>query len=181
MNFKLGNNSNGLLLLLTAIMFMGISFGAVYFIYDASQSKANLMQTGLVDIEFTEGEAIALTSLVPMIDEMGLENDPYEFTVKNISDIPVNMNIQFINDASSTLPVEAVRYGFYVDDELVGKGSLANLDTNGNFFTYENFQAGDTIDCKLVFWVDYYYTSSRETFGGKIKITAEGFDSIPEK
>jgi len=179
MNFeKIKSKKQLILLILTLTMFLGISFGAVFFIYDMSQSKANVLETGLISIEFTEGQSINLASIVPVIDEIGLEFDPYEFSVTNTSSIPIKMNIQFINDASSTLPIEAVRYGLVVDDELVQKGSLSKLDEQGNFVTYENFAPGKTINCKLMLWVDYYYTSSRETFSGKIKVIGESSDAF---
>ena len=179
MNFeKIKSKKQLILLILTLTMFLGISFGAVFFIYDASQNKANVLETGLISIEFTEGEAINLASIVPVIDEIGLEFDPYEFSVTNTSSIPIKMNIQFMEDANSTLPIEAVRYGLVVDDELVQKGSLSKLDEAGNFVTYENFAPGKTINCKLMLWVDYYYTSSRETFSGKIKVIGESSDAF---
>jgi len=179
MNFeKIKSKKQLILLILTLTMFLGISFGAVFFIYDASHKKTNVLETGLISIEFTEGEAINLASIVPVIDEIGLEFDPYEFSVTNTSSIPIKMNIQFIEDEGNTLPIEAVRYGLVVDDELVQKGSLSKLDEQGNFVTYENFAPGKTINCKLMLWVDYYYTSSRETFSGKIKVIGESSDAF---
>lgn len=173
------NNKQGFLLLLTIIMFIGISFGAVYFISNIEDSRANVLQTGLVKINFTEGDVINLTSVVPVVDEIGLTNEAYQFSVTNTSSIPVKMKISFLEDSSNTLPIEAIRYGFYVDGELVSKDSLANLDSENNFLVYDNFLASKTLTCKLVLWVDYYYSASTsETFSGKIKIISEGSDNI---
>ena len=66
-----------------------------------------------------------------------------------------------------------------VNDELLTKNNLGSLVDN-TLYTYPNMAASETANCKLVFWVDYYYTESAKTFLAKVKVTGESIDIIVE-
>ncbi|MBQ8472651.1 MAG: hypothetical protein IJ501_04030 [Bacilli bacterium] len=183
MDIKLKNNNKKkiIFLVLTIIMCLGVSLGAVYFIYLYNDERENTLETGLISIAYTEGsESIVLENQVPVIDDIGLTNTPYEFTVQNTSKVPINVKFQIIPENNNQIPLGAVRYGLYINDELMEKDNLGKSDDN-TFYILENFEVGATIQAKLVFWVDYYYETPGETFSAKIKVTGESFDVIVEE
>lgn len=177
------NNNNKkriIFLVLTLIMCLSLTLGAIYFMYYKKDTRTNNIESGLISIDFAEGgETINLVNTVPVIDEIGLGNAPYEFTVTNTSSVPINAKIQLDIDPSTTIPLGAVRYAVYVNDELLTKSNLGSLVDN-TLYTYPNMAASETANCKLVFWVDYYYTESAKTFLAKVKVTGESIDIIVE-
>lgn len=181
-NDKLRNNNKKKLffLVLTIVMCLGITLGAIYFIYTFRDTRENTLESGLVSINYTEGsENIGINNAVPVIDEVGLTNAPYTFTVQNTSAVPINVRIQVIPEANNTIPLGAVRYGLYIDDELIQLDNISTLDDN-TLYLLENFAVNDTINAKLVFWIDYYYDTPNQVFSAKIKVTGESFDIIAE-
>ena len=166
-----------LIVALVLVMFLGVSFASVNFIYNFNDTRDNNMKSGLVSLKFSEGEEnINLQNTLPMT---GLENSPYTFTVTNTSSVPVNARVMIDIDSKSTLPVGAVRYALYVGDELVKKDSLANISDN-TLYIEEGMASNESLNLKVVFWVDYYYEESGKTFSAKIKVSGESFDYLPE-
>ena len=172
------NKKKIVFLVLTIIMCLGVSLGAIYFIYHKKDTRDNDITSGLISIDFNEGSNnINLVNTVPVIDDVGLTNSPYEFTVTNTSSVPINAKIGLIVDTTTTIPLGAVRYGLYINDELVTKDSVSNMEDN-ILYTYPNMSSNTSVNCKLVFWVDYYYTKSGEVFNAKVKATGESVDYI---
>jgi len=175
---KKNNKKKLLFLVLTLIMCLGTSLAAVYFVYNYQDSRQNSLTTALVSINYTEGtEIINLENQVPVIDEIGLENTPYEFTVQNTSQVPINLKIQIVSDNTSTIPLGAIRYALYIDNQLMTISNMGTKEDN-TLYTYENFPSGETVNAKLIMWVDYYYTEPNTTFSASIKVTGESFDMI---
>ena len=173
---KKSNKKRVVFLLLTVIMFLGISLAAVYFIYQYKDSRENKIKSGLISIDFTEGAGVInLSNTVPVIDEIGLNNTPYTFTIKNTSSVPINANIKLEINNTTNIDIEAVRYAFYIDDELIVKD---NIKGDLILYTYENFEPNEEINGKLIFWIDYYYDKPNKTFSAKIKADGESIDII---
>ena len=169
------NKRKILFLVMTIILGLGVSMAAVYFAYVYKDTREASLATGLVSINFTEGgEDIDIENTVPVLDEVGLENDPYIFTVQNTSEVPINVKISII-DNGSTIPISAVRYGLYIDSELV---KIDKVTLTEPIYIIENLDSKASRECKLVFWVDYYYEEDVESFIAKIKVTGESFDQI---
>ena len=167
-----------ILALLTLIMFTGVSLAAVYFVNVFNDKRENELVTGLISIDFTEGsEIINLENQVPVIDEIGLQNTPYSFTVTNTSAIPINLRLQLESESDNTINLGAVRYAFYIDDELI---EIGNVDTKNDNTIYlvNNFKSHGKLNGKLIFWIDYYYENPGEKFSARIKATGESFDII---
>ena len=147
---KKSNKKKIIFLVLTIIMFLGISLGAVYFVYVFNDTRNNELATGLISIDFSEGNGVInLENQVPVIDEVGLTNTPYEFTVKNTSVIPINLKLQLEPQSNNTINLGAVRYAFYIDNKLI---EIGNVDTKNDNTIYlvNNFQPGATINGKLI-------------------------------
>ena len=177
---KKRNNKKLILLVLTIIMCLGVSYAAIYFVYFKEDSRINKIETGLVTIDYVEGNGeINLTNTLPVLDEVGLASEPYSFTVKNTSAVPINLKVELIPDSENTLHEGAIRYGLYKDGELIQLDYLQNLENN-ILYLYQEMPKGETIEFKLYIWVDYYYETPNETFKAQIKVTGESYDVIYE-
>lgn len=165
---------------LSIFLCLGISLGAVYFIYHKKDTRENEIDSALVTIDYKEGSNVVnITNTVPVIDDVGLTNSSYNFDVTNTSSVPIDVKIQLdVDTANTTIKLGAVRYGLYVNDELVKKDNLKALE-DGILYTSKNVAASSKISCKLVLWVDYYYTNGGEKFTAKVKATGESIDIIP--
>jgi len=176
---KDNNKKRMTFLLLTIILSLGISLAAVYFVYQYRDSRENKIATGLISIDFNDGsEVINLDKTVPVIDDVGITNTPYTFTVTNTSSVPINAKIMLDVDNQTTINLGAVRYALYIDDELIKKDYVHEDDLT--LYTYNNMSAGKVLNCKLVFWIDYYYETSNEKFVAKVKAEGESFDIIAD-
>lgn len=166
------NKKKSIFIIMTIILGLGITLGAVYFMYYYKDSRENNLNTGLVSIGFAEGSGtVNLTGEVPVVDDVGLEKTPYTFTVTNTSSIPIDAKIKLkINSLSTNIDLSAVRYGVFINSELVKKDYIHEDDLV--LYTNELMTPNETINCKLVFWIDYYYEQPNKTFSATI--VAEG-------
>ena len=172
-------------LVLTIILSLGISLASVYFIYTHRDSRENKIATALVSLDFKEkSDVINLTNNVPVIDEVGITNTPYEFTITNTSLIAINVDIKLnVDETATTIKNGAVKYALYINDEFIKKDYVQN--DNLTLYTYEYLNAykdgklvGETIHCKLIFWVDYYYDNPNETFKAKVEVEGRSIDAF---
>ena len=170
------NKKKTVFLILTLILSLGISLAAIYFIYTYHDTRENTLTTALIDLEFTEDENLIDLTTVPVLDEVGIRNTPYTFSVKNKSQVPINAKIGLDIDNLTDIDIGAIRYAFYIDDKLILKD---NIKDDLVLYTIDNMQVNEELNCKLVFWVDYYYTEGNTKFIAKIKAVGESFDYIP--
>ena len=173
------NKKKGIFLLLTIILSLSLSLASVYFIYKYKDSRENSLLTGLVSIDFKEGAAINLNSNLPVIDDIGLENTPYNFSITNKSSIVIDTNIQLDIQNATTIKLGAVRYALYINDELVKKDYVHEDDLT--LYTYQYLNVGETIYCKIKFWVDYYYNEPGKVFSAKIKAEGKSLDIMAKE
>ena len=172
-NFTILDKSKYLIFILTIILSLGVSLAGAYFVYNYQDSRENELATGLISIDFKDSsDSVNLVNSYPVIDDVGLTNKPYTFTIKNTSKVPINANIMLDVDESTTINLGAVRYALYIDDELVKKDYVKD---DLILYTYDNLAKDEELNCKLVFWIDYYYEKAGETCQFKIKVVGESF------
>ena len=170
------NKKMTVFLLLILIMLLGVSLASIYYMYHA-RSEENKIVSSLVSVNFSEtSNVINLTNAVPVIDDVGIENTAYTFSVTNTSNMSVSSTIRVkLDDTLNTIDERAVRYAFYINNQLMVKD---NIPSNLVLYTYGNQTANETINCKVVFWVDYYYEESNKDFVAKIEVDAKNKDLI---
>ena len=175
------SNKRIVLTILSIVLGLGITLGAIYFMYFYKDQDEASLTTGLIRLNFNDGENNINITTLPVLDEVGLQNTPYTFTLTNASPVPINAKLYLV-DNSSTIDLRAVKYALYINNELVKKDFLTtDLASNDLLlYTYNNMPVNGTINCKVVFWVDYYYTPSKsnEAFSAKLKAEGESFDVI---
>ena len=166
-----------LYLILTIILGLGLSLASIYFMYYYKDAALNSLTSGLISIDFQDNNnVINLDSSVPLVDAIGIEDTtPYIFTIKNTSKVSINTNIYLDVDDSTTIPPGAVRYGLFINDKLVKKDYIHD---NLILYTYENLTPNEVLNCKLYFWIDYYYDIPSEFFSAKIMAEGESIDGF---
>lgn len=167
---KKRHNNLPILIILTIILGLGLSLGAIYYIYYLRDQRQNDLTTGLISIDFYESSNDINLTTVPVIDEVGINNTPYTFTITNTSSVTIDIKILLDINNQTNIDLEAVKYAFYIDNTLMEKGYVN--PENLVIHTKEDVAGNETINCKIVFWVDYYYDKPGKIF--KTKITAEG-------
>lgn len=166
----------GIMLILTIILGLGISLASVYFMNAYKDLRENEIATGLISLDYIDEDTINITSSVPVIDDVGIENLPYEFNIKNTSKVPINVDIKLDVLDTTTMEYSGVRYALYINDEFIKK-DYVNKD-NLNIYTYENINPNEVLNCKLVFWIDYYYDEPEQVFSAKVKVEGKSIDII---
>ena len=161
-------------LLLTIILVLGVSLASVYYMYVYRDSRENKLATGLVSVKYQDFGTINFTSDLPVIDDVGIENTPYEFTISNTSLVPINLSIDLELGDTNNIDLEAVRYALYINNAFVKKDYVHG--DNLTLYEYEYMNVNETINCKLVFWVDYYYDKPGRIFNAKVIAKGENKD-----
>ena len=165
-------------LLLTIILGLGLTLGAVYFMYYKRDERLSNLTTGLIKLDFKEkSNVIKLNDDVPVVDAAGLQRTPYTFTVENIGQKTINLNIKVDVKQNTNIPLGAVRYGVFINDELVRTDYIHD---DKILYTYEELLVNEIIECKLRFWIDYYYDQENKEFEALIEIEGESRDIIYE-
>ena len=168
-----------ILLLLTIILGLGISLGAVYFMYYKKDERLSNLTTGLIKLDFKEkSNVIDLDNEVPVPDTVGVQKRPYAFTIKNISQKTINLNIKVDVKENTNIPLGAVRYGVFINDKLVKKDYIHD---DKILYSYEELLVDETIECKLRFWIDYYYDWPEKEFEALIQIEGDSRDTGSEE
>lgn len=166
-----------ILIVLTIILGLGISLSAVYFMYYHKDTRISNLTSGLISIDFKETNKVILSSDVPVIDDVGLSGTPYEFEVTNTSKVPININIKVNTTTNSNIPLSAVRYGLYINNELVKKDYI---NEDKILYTFEELLVDEKLECKLYFWIDYYYEEPNKTFEASIICEGKTRDTLWE-
>ncbi len=166
-----------ILALLVFILGLGMTLGAVYFEYVNSDSRENKIISSLLSIEFSETNGLVnLTDQLPVIDDVGIKNNSYNFTLQNTSDVAIDSEIKLELDEDNTnIPLSAVRYALYINDELQTKDYIHD---NLVLYKKEDMAANETLNCKLVFWIDYYYDEITQYFSAKIIVNGNSKDIV---
>lgn len=167
---KRNNQSKSIFIVLSIILGQGLSLSSLYYMYYLKDTRENELKTSLISINFTEGANNIDLTTVPVIDEIGMKNTPYTFSIKNTSDVSIDAKISVDLISETNIDLGAVCYAFYIDDELVKKDHID--PKNLVLYIKENMEKNETLNCKVVFWIDYYYQQPSKVFKAKIK--AEG-------
>ena len=167
-----------ILLILTIILGLGISLGAVYFMYYKKDERLSNLTTGLIKLNFQEkSNVIDLDNEIPVPDTVGILKSPYTFTIKNISTLAINANIKVDVKDNTNIPLGAVRYGVFINDKLVKKDYIHD---DKILYIFEELLVDEEIECKLRFWIDYYYDQPNKEFEALIQVEGESRNKIYE-
>ena len=169
---------------------LGISFALWY--QTLEQTDHNILQTACFEIEFLDGDAISLSKAFPMIDEDGLKNTPYTFTIKNICNdsAKYQINLETLNPSGVKLPDKYLKANLQEDGSSkvttkLDKELNTSLETSttieGAMDAYKLFtgilEPNETKEFHLRLWMHSDVTQNDEdsmnaNFAGKVSIIA---------
>ena len=159
----------GLLILIT-----GTSYAAL--IGNTSSSSEQIIRAGGVTLTLTENYESINKKIIVLEDADGLlQEDVYEFNIKNTGSIAARYDIKIINELSgeNVLPLEYIKVGLEINGEEYGPFNLGEeegiIDSG---VIYEK----EIINYSLRVWLDKEYEESIEEIEGKmanLKIVVE--------
>lgn len=87
-------------LMILAIMLVVVSLSdTTYSLFFKADSTANFTyNTGVLDLQFNEGEEISIRDGFPMLDSDGVNSKPYILTVKNTGTLPYVFDLKMLSD-----------------------------------------------------------------------------------
>lgn len=152
-------------------------------------NKNNTIKAGKLSLTMDEktSEGIKLINAVPVSDETGLKNDPYEFTLTNNGSINSDYSI-YLDDINSDS--DAVHMSSdYIKYELrkgndVTTGILSSMGTNPNCLINEgSISSNESIDYSLKLWInqDAGNEVMNTEFSGVIRVEATQSNYFPKK
>lgn len=115
-------------LMILAIMLVVVSLSdTTYSLFFKADSTANFTyNTGVLDLQFTEGEEISIRDAFPMLDSEGVNTKPYVLTVKNTGTLPYVFDLKMLSETD-----ENVIDTRYIKVQVNGMDA-SSLYANGN-------------------------------------------------
>ncbi len=136
----------------------GTSYALLTLLLEGNTS--NSVQVGTLSLDLTEGNAISLTSVVPITDEEGMNGNAFNFSVTNDGTLPAGYKIFLANTelevGENRLLDSDIRYELKVDGV---QDTLSNLSENVTELYISNIEPGVVVDFELRIWIDYDVTS----------------------
>ena len=159
----------GLLILIT-----GTSYAAL--IGNTSSSSEQIIRAGGVTLTLTENYESINKKIIVLEDSEGLlQEDVYEFNIKNTGSIAARYDIKIINELSgeNVLPLEYIKVGLEINGEEYGP---FNLGEEEGIIDSGVIYKKEIINYSLRIWLDKEYEESIEEIEGKmanLKIVVE--------
>ena len=164
------------IILISIIALVGTSFAV--FTTTLRGNKKVTIKAGILEVNFSEGDAINLDNVAPVSDSKGQETTPYTFTITNTGNITAYYHVLLKEDAANTLANSYVKMKITgsngYDSGIVKIGDYGS----GTFeIISENELAVDgSVTYNLWIWLDENADNAAQ---GKIyqsKIVVESFD-----
>lgn len=141
-------------------------------------TKSNVVKTGCFSTEFSEGSnSINLNNTIPISDEAGKLQTPYEFTIKNTCSVTANFEVALDTLSTTTLANNQIKIDINDDTKTLtdfSSGTSTIEGALGSFVLYTSSLAPEaTKTFNLRLWLDENAsaeTSQNKTYEGKIVI-----------
>ena len=159
----------GLLIIIT-----GTSYAAL--IGNTSSSSEQIIRAGGVTLTLTENYESINKKIIVLEDADGLlQEDVYEFNIKNTGSIAARYDVKIINELSgeNVLPLEYIKVGLEINGEEYGP---FNLGEEEGIIDSGVIYKKEIINYSLRVWLDKEYEESIEEIEGKmanLKIVVE--------
>ena len=133
-------------------------------------------------IDENESDVIKIENAIPVSDEEGSKNSPYKFSIQNNGSRKVSYSLYLeqdstaLNDCGESCEVmdsSFISYQLTKDNEIVKKGTLANVESN---LLLEDIEIGigKIQDYELTLWMNYSADNSAKGkyYFGRIRLDA---------
>ena len=117
--------------------------------------KTVSIQTGVLKIDYDEGNEIDLEEAFPMSDMRGQRTTPYTFTVRNTGDLKAYYTISFEEDENNTLDNNEVKYRLQGDNGYDSGVQIVGEQGSGTFPITEerSLKVGEEVNYTLHIWL----------------------------
>ncbi len=124
-----------MLLMMTVVLFAS-SYS--FFQYQRSGKKQNIMQTANLNIVIDDNGNLGINqqNSFPAYDEVGRQNDPYKFTLKNIGSVAANYQLKLVPDnkaieedgcQENLLEEKSIKFQLIKDGVVLKEDTIASL------------------------------------------------------
>ena len=171
----------GLPIILGTILLLGVSYA--WFQLTLNGTKTNVLQVESLSLELDDEKSVGIDGdgIVPMLDEVGLEQDPYRFTLINKGNIDSDYTIYLddvdLLDGENKLSDGVIKYNLKKDENELFIRKLSESVVNGKrVLDTGRIGAGESYVYDLRMWIDYDATKDQaagKTFRGKIHAEAQ--------
>ena len=164
------------IILISIIALVGTSFAV--FTTTLRGNKKVTIKAGILEVNFSEGDAINLDNVAPVSDSKGQETTPYTFTITNTGNITAYYHVLLKEDAANTLANSYVKMKITgsngYDSGIVKIGDYGS----GTFeIISENELAVDSsVTYNLWIWLDENADNAAQGKIHQSKIVVESFD-----
>ena len=153
------NKKNIISLFIALIGIVSLLGGTSYAILKGINSDSNeqVIKTGSVKLKLTENYETINKKISIMGDEEGLlQEETYDFNLKNIGSSPAKYDLKLINDVPSTytgkvLDTKYINVGLEINGEEYGPMSLEKVK---NVIDSDIIYKNEIINYKLIIWLD---------------------------
>ncbi len=138
---------------ITSIFVIFISISYAFINQTLLGTKKQVITTGNLELKLTEGNAITLENALPMYDQIGMIQDPFEFQLANKTSNDTNYILKLTDitpDDAQRLDTEYVKYGLEKDGEQTIE-LLSNLADN--VLDSGRIGGNQTINYSLRLWI----------------------------
>lgn len=159
-------------LMILAIMLVVVSLSdTTYSLFFKADSTANFTyNTGVLDLQYTEGEGISIRDAFPVVDSDGKKSKPYILTIKNTGNLPYVFDLKMLSDTDVNVidtKYIKVKVNDYKSSSLYANGNVIA----SNVLLYPD----EEIVFEVRVWLDINTPNTElgKTFVAKIVTTGE--------
>ncbi len=166
--------------ILILVIALAAIFGVSYAIFKVSDrgEKTNEISVGNIGLRIVDesSNGITLNNAVPMTDDEGLGQEPYNFTLENIGNYKMGYKLGFELSNDTTMPAAAIKYVLTKDgtsNEPAILGSISPEKVDDKFVYYLDsgvINPSASYSYSLQIWINY--NASNEANGTKFSVVA---------
>ena len=169
-----------LCLIVSLVMIIGISYAWLRTVLEGEKNVKIVVGDLNLVLDESSTEGIQLTNVIPTYDDEGKTYEPYKFSLKNQSNIPIYYTLSLVDDmealenctttsgsACSLLDPRDIRYEIKMGDRTL-TGSLSD----SAIINYGIIDKGETIKGELKVWLNINATNEAmgKVYLGKLRV-----------
>lgn len=188
-----------LLLVVITLILVFLLMGARAYIPPVvtGETTGSISISNCANVYYTDsGNSIYLENSYPVSDNIGLQNDSYDFTISNSCDTSQNISVLVVLNSDSSISAEEIKtyYGDNAETKLLSSYSDVVLDdyieeqytsltenTAKNIYLLETYtvSSNDSKDLSLTLWLDFESTdTANKTFSATVIAVDEQYVSL---
>jgi len=156
-----------LIIVMLALTIVFIVSSYAFFTYERSGSKQNVMYGANLNIVVDDNDDLGINekNAFPVYDEVGRQNDPYSFTLKNLGNVAANYRLMLVPDTDAIeedgcednlLDEASIMFQLIKDGTVIVEDTIKSI--SGNKYTMDEGFIGltdevNSYDYELRLWI----------------------------